>query len=191
MLAKPWATILLVAACFGVYLASVLKPTVAAHLVIFNAIDHQWWRPFTAVFVHTGSGGISVFAGGALQLATMIGIGIYGWLLERRHGPLVVVVLYLLAGAGGMVVEAQLDPTPIALGANGLALGLLCAWAMPDLLAWRHDEDWDGDLLGTGVIAAVLLLLPLAVPHVSAVAGVTGAVAGLVVGYPLARLTAR
>ena len=111
----------------------------------------------------------------------------FGWLLERRHGPWVVVVLYLLAGAGGMFVEAAIDPAPIALGANGLALGLLCAWAMPDVLAWRRDEDWEGDLLGTGVIAAVLLLMPLAVPGCSAVAGVTGAVAGLVIGYPLAR----
>src|SRR4051812_3371324 len=190
-LTRPWATIALVVACFGVYLVSVAKPSVPEHLVILGPIDGDWWRPFTAPFALLGLGGASVFAGGAYQLATLIGIGVFGWLLERRHGPWVVVVLYLLAGAGGMFVEVAIDPTPIAFGANGLALGLLCAWAMPDLLAWRRDEDWEGDLLGTGVIAAVLLLLPLAVRNVSAVAGLTGALAGIAVGYPLARVSAR
>jgi fructose-specific phosphotransferase system IIC component len=90
-----------------------------------------------------------------------------------------------------MLAVIALDPSPFAFGANGLALGLLAAWAMPDILAWRRDEDWEGDLLGTGVIAAVLLLLPLALDGASAIAGLTGLVAGIVVGYPLARASAR
>src|SRR5207248_3819989 len=142
-------------------LVAVLKPAVPDHLVVFGPIGSDWWRPFTAPFVHTGSGGIGIFAGGAFQLASMIAIGVYGWLLERRHGAWVVVLMYLLAGAGGMAVASQLDPNAVIFGANGLGLGLLTAWAIPDLLAWRRDEDWEGDLLGTGVIAAVLLLMPL------------------------------
>src|SRR3712207_7980017 len=114
--------------------------------------------PYTTLFRSHSSGGAGIFAGGAYQLATMVAVGVFGWLLERRHGAWVVVLLFLLAGAGGMWVEAAIDPDPVAIGANGLALGLLCAWAVPDVLAWRRDEDWEGDLLGTAVIAAVLLL---------------------------------
>src|SRR5437763_1167677 len=98
--------------------------------------------------------------------------------IERQATP---------ARAGAMAVAAQLGPGAVIFGANGLGLGMLCAWAVPDLLAWRRDEEWEGDLLGTAVIAAVLLLMPLAVPGCNAVAGVTGLVAGLVIGYPLAR----
>jgi membrane associated rhomboid family serine protease/DNA-directed RNA polymerase subunit RPC12/RpoP len=183
VLTRPWATILLVAASFAIYLLASAGAIEPLRLVL---IGDEWWRRFTAPFVHF-SGGTSVFAGGAFQLATMTAVGIYGWLLERRHGAWVVVLLYLLAGAGAMAVAAELEPNKVIFGANGLALGLLGAWAVPDLLAWRRDDEWEGDLLGTGVIAAVLLLMPLAVPGCSAVAGVTGGVVGLLFGLLLYR----
>src|SRR3954470_71150 len=189
-LTRPWATIFLVGACFAVYLVGVAGAVTATDLIIIGPIGGDWWRPFTAPFVHIGGGG-GVFAGGAYQFATMLGVGVFGWLLERRHGAWVVVLLFLLGGAGGMALESVIDPTPLAIGANGVALAVLTAWAMPDVLAWRRDEDWEGDLLGTGVLGAVLLLMPLAVRQASAVAGFTGVVAGLVVGYPLAKATAR
>ena len=187
-LTRPWATIFLVAASFAVYLLQTATVVHAIDLVIFPLFGDDIYRRFTTVFVHY-SGGTSVFAGGAYQLAAMLAVGIYGWLLEKRHGAWVVIVLYLLAGAGAAAVAAELDPGAVIFGANGLGLGLLAAWAVPDLLAWRRDEEWEGDLLGTAVIAAVLLLMPLAVSGCSAVAGVTGLVVGLVVGLPLARIS--
>jgi membrane associated rhomboid family serine protease len=188
-LTRPWATIVLVAGCFGVYLLASAGAFSPVDLIVHPGAPDDVWRAFTAVFVHASGGGSSIFAGGAYQLATMIAVAVFGWLLERRHGLWVVVLLYVLAGAGGMLVEMAVEPAPFAFGANGLGLGLLCAWAVPDLLAWRRDEDWEGDLLGTAVIAAVLLLMPLAVDGASALAGVTGAVAGLLVGLPLARVS--
>jgi hypothetical protein len=70
-------------------------------------------------------------------------------------------------------------------------LALLCAWAIADLLALREGEDVGGDMVGTGVIAAVLALMPLAVPGASWVADGVGVIAGLAVGLPLARLGSR
>src|SRR3954468_16064083 len=186
-LTRPWATIFLVTASFAIYLLQAAGAVHAIDLVIVGGLDDKISRGFTAPFVHY-SGGTSLFAGGAYQLAAMLGIGIYGWLLERRHGAWVVVLMYLLAGAGGMAVASQLDPNAVIFGANGLGLGLLTAWAIPDLLAWRRDEEWESDLLGTGVIAGVLLLMPLAVPGCSAVAGVTGLLVVLVAGLGLARV---
>ena len=113
-------------------------------------------------------------------------IAVYGWLLERRHGP----------GAGARAVpdrrrrrgrgHAADSTLPLALGANGAALALLIAWAIPDLLALRAGEDIDGDLLGTAVIAVVVVLMPLAAPGASWMAAGVGVLAGILVGLPLA-----
>src|SRR3954466_9881907 len=189
-LTRPFATIFAVAACFVIYLLGVAGAVTATDLIIIGPIDGDWWRPFTAPFVHIGGGG-GVFAGGAYQFATMVGVGVFGWLLERRHGAWVVVLLFLLGGAGGMALESVIDPTPLAIGANGVALALLTAWAMPDVLAWRRDEDWEGDLLGTATLGGVLVLMPLAAPGCSAIAGFPGVLAGLLLGLPLARASER
>src|SRR3954451_11999051 len=189
-LTRPWATIFAVSACFAFYLLGVAGALSATDLIIIGPIAGDWLRPFTAPFVHIGGGG-GVFAGGAYQFATLVGVGVFGWLLERRHGAWIVVVLFLLGGAGGMALESVIDPSPLGLGANGFALALLVAWAMPDVMAWRRDEDWEGDLLGTATIGLVLLLMPLAVPGCSAIAGFTGVLAGLLLGLPLARLSER
>jgi len=188
---RPWVTITLVAGAFLAYLAAVADAFNPGDAIILGKIGSDWWRPFTAPFVHLGEGGQIIFAGGAYQFATMVAIAIYGTALERRHGRLVVLLIAVLAGAGGMVVASVVETAPVAAGANGLALGLLAAWAVPDLLAWRRDQEWEGDLLGTAVIAAVLLLMPLAVPFADAVAGVTGGVVGLILGLVLARVTRR
>jgi membrane associated rhomboid family serine protease len=90
-----------------------------------------------------------------------------------------------------MFVAQAIETIALAAGANGMALGLLCAWAVPDLLAWRRNTPYEGDLLGTGVFAAVLLAIPLMVNTADPYAGVTGAVVGLIVGFPLARVAQR
>jgi membrane associated rhomboid family serine protease len=191
--ARPWVTIALVAASFGVYLGAAANAFNPIDLMLFGGLpahDEPSWRIFTAPFVHY-SGGNSVFAGGAYGFATMLAVGTFGWLLEKRHGAWLPLLLYVLAGAGGMLVAAEVDPDVLAGGANGLALGLLCCWAVPDLLAWRRGDDWEGDLLGTGVMAAVLLTLPLGVDLASPYAGFAGALVGLAVGWPLARSAER
>src|SRR4051812_44319416 len=189
--ARPYATIVLVAASFGVYLGAAAGLFDGFDLMLQGVFANEpTWHVFTAPFVHY-SGGNSIFAGGAYGFATMLAVGTFGWLLERRHGAWAPVLLYLLAGAGAMFVAAVVDPDSLAGGANGLALGLLCCWAVPDLLAWRRGEDWEGDLLGTAVMAAVLIALPLGVEIASPYAGFTGALVGLAVGWPLARLSER
>jgi hypothetical protein len=117
----------------------------------------------------------------------VLAIGIYAWLLEVRHGPFVVLGLFFLCGAGGAALTAVIDPTPLAIGGNGAAMGLLCAWAVPDLVSRARGEEYDGDLLGTLVIALVVLLMPLAVSEASAIAGFAGGAIGLLCGLVLAR----
>jgi hypothetical protein len=70
----------------------------------------------------------------------------------------------------------------VAIGGNGLALGLLAYWAAPELARELRGIDRDGDLLGTAVFAAVLIAMPAATSEASAVAGFAGLVAGSLAG---------
>jgi membrane associated rhomboid family serine protease len=172
---RPYATIVLVAlSCFmWVTLAFVPK----GDLVIVTALKDDPIKLVSSVFVYPN---------GWYQMVALVAIGLYGWLLERRHGPVPVVALFVLGGIGGLAVAAALDDLP-AYGANGAALALLCAWAMRDALAARRGEDYDGDLLGTAVISAVVFLMPLAVDGASWLAAGSGILVGALAGALLAR----
>jgi membrane associated rhomboid family serine protease len=173
---RPWATIALVLlSLFGYLVLAVEDPSQVA---VAGPVDGQWWRVASSLFLYGNAW---------YELAAVLAIGVYGWLLEQRHGPFVVLGLFALCGAGGIALTVAVDPTPLAIGANGAALGLLAAWAVPDLLARARGEEYDGDLLGTLVIALVLLFMPLAVTEASAIAGFAGAAAGLLCGLVLAR----
>jgi membrane associated rhomboid family serine protease len=173
---RPYATLALVLlSLFGYIVLSVVAP---ADIAVAGAIDGEWWRVVSTLFLYGSPW---------YELAAVLAIGIFGWLLELRHGPFVVIGLFVLCGAGGAALTAVIDPTPLAVGGNGAALGLLCAWAVPDLLARARGEDYDGDLLGTLVIALVILLMPLAVSEASAIAGFAGGAIGLLCGLVLAR----
>jgi membrane associated rhomboid family serine protease len=175
--ARPYATLALVVLSLFGYL--VLAVVGRGDIAVAGPIDGQWWRVVTSPFVYGNAW---------YELAAVTAIGIYGWLMERRHGPFTVLALFLLCGAGGIALTAAVDPVPLAIGGNGAALGLLCAWAVPDLLARARGEEYDGDLLGTLVLALVVLLMPLATPEASAIAGFAGGALGLLAGLLLARV---
>ena len=174
--ARPYATLALVLlSLFGFLVLSVADPVDVA---VAGPIHGEWWRVATSAFLYGSAW---------YELAAVLTIGIFAWLLELRHGPLVVLALFALCGMGGIALAAAIDPTPLAIGGNGAAMGLLCAWAVPDLLARGRGEEYDGDLLGTLVLALVVLLMPLAVSEANPIAGFAGGAAGLLCGLALAR----
>ena len=173
---RPWATLTLVVLSLFGYL--LLFAVHQGDVALVGDPGRQWWRFATTPFL---------YANAWYELAAVGAIGLYGWLLERRHGPGPVLALFVICGMGGAALEWLIDPLPVALGGNGAALGMLCAWAIPDVVARSRDEDYEGDLLGTAVIGLVLLLMPLAVPDASAIAGFAGGAVGMVAGLLLAR----
>jgi membrane associated rhomboid family serine protease len=96
-------------------------------------------------------------------------------------------------------VAATLETPPLlsdaaawnVMGANGAALGLLCAWLIDDRLAARRGDDRENDLLGVYVIAAVLVLLSLTTIEANIGAAVGGALAGTIIGLILPRVVRR
>lgn len=142
---------------------------------VAGPIGKDWWRPLTAPFVYDNAG---------YALVALSAVALYGTLLERRHGSLVVLALFLLAGVGGAALTAHLS-TGAIVGANGSALALLVAWAVPDLLRWRGGHDFGGDLIGTGVFGLVVALMPLVTYDAGWVPVAFGVVVGAVIGVLL------
>lgn len=181
---SPYATIALVAAACAVWVAVHVRPLDFYSLVILGPLHGDWWRLATSQFVYLGS-----FYGGLYQFVALLTVGLFGWLLERRHGPYMVLLLFFAAGVSGALATLAAYDVPISSGANAAGLGLLAAWAVPDLLALRGRFHYEGDLLGVGALSAVLLAMPLARPEVSFLAGVVGGVVGLVAGFGLSRIS--
>jgi membrane associated rhomboid family serine protease len=137
-------------------------------------LGNDYWRLVTTPFIYDTSGPFYAFV-------TLIAIGVFGTLIERRFGSVVTLVLFLVGGAAGAYLAFQLEDLP-ALGGNGGALALVVAWIVDDRLAARRGVDRGNDLIGAAVFAAVLLLMPLADQQASIFAGLGGAAVGAAAG---------
>ncbi|HEV2770021.1 MAG TPA: rhomboid family intramembrane serine protease [Solirubrobacteraceae bacterium] len=178
---RPLATIALVVAGLVFLVLFQAEILVAQTLGLTPLTDlgvsSQGWRLVTSLFIYS-----SVVA----QFTTLLVVAVFGWLLERRHGFLLVLVLFFAAGVAGNVAASALNAN-LTLGGGGGALALLAAWALPVVRARRRDGGEDeADLLGTAVLAAMLVVLAVVVdfasPVATAVGGLVGVLAGLVLG---------
>ena len=138
----------------------------------------DWWRIAATPFLYSNGG---------YEFVALVSIGIFGMLIERRFGSFAVLAIFMIAAAGGAALGVALDDFPI-LGGNGGALGLLTAWYVDDRLSARRGTDRENDLLGVYVMAALLLLLPVADTTASFYAGLGGAAAGAVIGAVISPL---
>jgi membrane associated rhomboid family serine protease len=187
---RPYATGALILACVIGALLYAADPTLdLGYLWVKTPADNEAWRWFATPFLHGDQLGYAFVA--------LVPVGVFGTLLERRFGPVAMVLTFVLAGAAGAALAALLETPPLlsdvpvwpVAGANGAALGLLCAWLVDDRLAARRGEDRENDLLGAYIIAAVLVLLSLTTQEANIAAAVGGALAGSLIGLLLPQLT--
>ncbi len=185
---RPYATFGLIAICLLSLLVFRADDTLdLGYLTV--PLAEEVWRFFAAPFLFADQIGYA--------FVSLVAVGIFGTLLERRFGPLPVVAVFVLSGAAGMAVVAAIETPPlftsdeafVAYGANGSALGLLCAWLVDDRLAARRGDERENDLLGVYIIAIALVLLSLAEESANIGAAVGGAVAGALLGLALPLFT--
>ena len=105
--------------------------------------------------------------GCATQLAALLAIGIFGWLLERRHGAVGRRAVSCSAARAAWPSRAELDdPTPVACGGNGAALGAARRVGGPRPAGRaRATRTTRATCSAPPSSRAVLLLMPLAVPR--------------------------
>jgi membrane associated rhomboid family serine protease len=173
---RPYATIALVLGMAGVYLADQASDLSIFDLGVFGSLDGEWWRLASAQIVHENVGYL---------LAASVAVVIFGGGLERRYGFVAPLLVFALAGAAGMYLATLVESSPVAIGANGSALGLLCAWLVRDARDRRNGVDTESDLLGVAAIALVLVSMPLLEDTANEWAGLGGAAAGALLGLAL------
>jgi membrane associated rhomboid family serine protease len=181
---RPYATFTLILACVASALVWQADPGLDLGYILVP-VTEDVWRFFAASFLFADQIGYA--------FVTLVAVGIFGTLLERRFGALPVIAVFVLAGAAGMALVAYAETPPLftedevflVFGANGAALGLLCAWLVDDRVAARRGEDRENDLLGVYVVAIVLVLLSLAEESANIGAAVGGGLAGSLLGLVL------
>jgi membrane associated rhomboid family serine protease len=148
--------------------------------------EGEWWRIFTAQFLHWG----------ALHLTfNMLGLWLLGRTVEAMIGFWRYIALYLLCGAGGMLIAwgaSLLSPDPhpiILLGASASVMGLVGTQAAIALLAYRHTGSLvaKAQLNSMTQIVCLQAVFDMMVPEVSSTAHIGGAAVGFCLTYGFVR----
>ncbi|MGK2878960.1 MAG: rhomboid family intramembrane serine protease [Solirubrobacterales bacterium] len=133
----------------------------------------------TAPFIHLSAG---------YAFVSLFGFAVFGAGLERRFGPVAVVLLWFVCGAAGIGMKALADPAHAALGAMGCVAGAMFAWT---IYVVNKEDLRDHDALGLAAMALVVCALPIATDSASVWVLLGGALAGLISGFVLTRLSPR
>jgi rhomboid protease GluP len=143
--------------------------------------DGQWWRLFSAMFIHFG----------VIHLVlNMWALWDVGRLMERLLGPLRVVCVYLGAGAAGNLLSLVVQGSAaVSGGASGAVFGLYGALLV---LLWRERAQVERTEFkwlfgGAGAFTAVILGMGFVVPGIDNAAHGGGLLAGALLGLVLAR----
>jgi membrane associated rhomboid family serine protease len=188
---RPYATMLLLAVSLLLSLVVATDEILPVDVGGIEAGDQDdVWRYFTAPFVHESLG---------YQFVALLAAGIFGTMIERRFGAFPTIAVFVLSGAAGAALAVATEAPPLledadiylVLGANGAALGLLCAWLVDHRRAARRGHEREADMIGVYVIAGVLVLLSLAAAEANIAAAVGGAAAGALMGLALPLFTRR
>lgn len=145
-----------------------------------TALAHgQWWRLFTAMWLHAD---LEHLAGNAMFGFILVGLAM------GRYGTGVGLLAAYLAGAGGNVAGWLFSlQSHYGLGASGMVMGALGLLAVQSVFLWRRTPQ-AGKLFFGGVFAGVMLFVLLGVsPGSDVVAHLGGFVFGLGFGVVMSR----
>ncbi len=140
----------------------------------------QWWRLFTATWLHADLGHLGTNAA--------IGLVLLG-LAMGRYGTGAGLLAAYLAGAGGNIMAWLLSSgRHYSLGASGMVLGCLGLLAVQSFSLWRQTPH-AGNYIVSGVVGGVMLFVLLGLtPGTDVLAHFGGFVTGLLLGVLFAMI---
>ena len=137
----------------------------------------EWWRLFTAIWLHADVGHLAANA--------TIGLVLLGFVMGR-YGTGAGLLAAYIAGVGGNVVSWVLSAAPhVSLGASGMVMGCLGLLAVQSASVWRqapHGAKYVITAIAAGVMLFVLFGLA---PEADVLAHLGGFVSGLLLGTGL------
>jgi membrane associated rhomboid family serine protease len=121
---RHYATLGLCLCNFLLFLPLFVQPVDAITLVRMGALFRpatlggEWWRLFSALFLHAGVFHVAI---------NMLGLWMLGRFLEQVFGTLRYLLVYFIAGTCASVCSTLLGRGPISVGASGAIMGVLGA----------------------------------------------------------------
>ncbi len=184
----PWATILITGAIVVVFgleeaLGGSMNPAIlelVGALIVERVIAGEWWRVFTAVFIHMGP--LHLVMNGVALVAL-------GTFVERRLGGLRLAALFLVSGTLPMathVLLAALAESAPSVGASGGVMGL--AGAAAALLAQGYYEHGVTEARRPLRLIATLVILQTGIDLTVPIVDFLGHSMGLATGFTLGAL---
>jgi rhomboid protease GluP len=191
-LSKPWVTYVVIGLNLLVWIAMVGSGVHAYEPAGSVLLDWggnlgmltgsgQWWRLFTAMFLHGGF----IHLGFNLYFAWIV-----GRVCEQIYGSAAYAVVYLGSGLIASLVSAAWQPAVVSVGASGALFGVFGAFlAFTVRRRSMLAPEFVRSVLRNGVILiGVNLAIGIAIPGIDVVAHIGGLVAGFGLGYLIAAL---
>ncbi len=145
----------------------------------FTVLDEQWWRLFTAMFLHGGMTHL---------LMNMFSLYLMGRAAEMYFDTKSYVSIYLFSGLIGGLVSLYVHPVSVGVGASGAIFGIFGALA-GFFLAHRdkiaaHSKAFMKDF---SIIIGINLVIGFSIEAVDVSAHIGGLVVGAVGGFLLSK----
>ena len=145
----------------------------------FTVLDEQWWRLFTAMFLHGGMTHL---------LMNMFSLYLIGRGAEMYFDTKSYISIYLFSGLIGGLVSLYVHPVSVGVGASGAIFGIFGALA-GFFLAHRdkiesHSKAFMKDF---AIIIGINIVIGFSIESIDVSAHIGGLVVGFIGGYLLSK----
>ena len=166
-----WVVLTILFYVLSAYTVDLDRP---GHMDSAEVSKGQWWRLFTAIWLHADLGHL---AGNVTLGLILLGLAM------ARYGTGVGLLASYLAGAGGNVAAWLLAARPhYSLGASGMIMGSLGLLAIQSLYIWRKTPKSAQYILARLVSGLMLFILLGLAPGSDVFAHLGGFLAGVLLG---------
>ena len=145
----------------------------------YVVLKGEWWRLFTAMFLHGGMTHI---------LMNMFSLYLIGRGVEMYFEKKAYVSIYLFSGLLGGLASLYMHPDSVGVGASGAIFGVFGALAGFFLAHRDKIEDHSKAFMKDfGIVLGINLVLGLSIPSIDVSAHIGGLAVGLIGGFVISK----